>query len=84
MKAKRAILADNAVDGPHPGDLIAPAGGPAGEGDDSTTDALQSFHRRVCDGGKTPICRQRVVDFGQHDSVRAPRLRLEILERQKK
>ena len=51
MKLKGAILADDAVDGPHPSDLIAPAGGPAGEGDDRTTDALQSFDRRACDGG---------------------------------
>ena len=61
-----AVLADHAVDGPLPGDQVAPAGRPAGHRDDALAGGPEPFHGGVGVGGEPALRGQGVVDVAEH------------------
>jgi hypothetical protein len=60
-----AVLADDAVDRPHAGDVIAPAGGPAGDRDDDQARFMQVFHRFIGACRQPAMQCQRIVNVGE-------------------
>ena len=63
-QASDILIAD--VDRPEAGDVIAPAGRPAGHRHDAESRLFQRLHRLVGLGGEPAVGRNRLVDIGQH------------------
>ena len=63
-----AILADHAVDGPHPRHLIAPAGRRRGDDDDLQRRAPQPLQRRIGGDGQAAFMGERLVHVGQDET----------------
>jgi hypothetical protein len=70
---QRSVLAHDGVDRPHPCDVIAPAGGAAGDRDDELARGPQPLHCAVGFGGQAAVRRQCFVDVGQHAADRPAR-----------
>src|SRR5205823_5611401 len=60
-----SVLADNAVDGPHPSHLIAPACRSGGDGNDAHSGLLQPLDRRIGLGSKASPEGESFVHIGQ-------------------
>ena len=69
---ERAVFADDAVDRPHPRDVIAPSCRPSGNRYDDFPRAAQTLERAVGEGGDAAAGRQRVIDVGEDKPDPAP------------
>ncbi len=67
-----AVLAHHPVDRPHPGDVVAPAGRPAGDRHDLPAGLPKPLHGCIGDGRQPAVERERVVDVGEHHLDAAP------------
>ena len=66
------VFADDAVDRPHPRDVIAPSCRPSGNWYDDFPRAAQTLERAVGEGGDAAAGRQRVIDVGEDKPDPAP------------
>ncbi len=70
---QRAVFADDRIDRPHAGDVIAPARGASSDRDEQQSRGAQPLHCRVRFGGDPATGRQRIVDVGEHAAHRRAR-----------
>jgi hypothetical protein len=71
---ERAVFAHYALHRPHARKVVAPARGPAGDGDHAQAGAVQGVQRAVGGGGEPAFGGERVVDVAQQ-RVKARRQR---------
>ncbi len=60
------VLAHHGIDRPEAGDVVAPAGRPAGHGDHQKSGLLEGLQRAIGIGGETALGRHGFIDVGQH------------------
>jgi hypothetical protein len=65
-KEKSAVLADHGVNGPHAGNVVAPAGGTAGDRRDDEPRFVQVLERRIGLRGETSVGGQGIVNVEEY------------------